>query len=645
MKCFRNGLTPQCRQVLKVAGIYALTSALWIIYSDRFVESLELDAATLTLFQTKKGLIFISLSSLLIGWLVYRALAVQDHLIERLEHSRDKLRQAATLYQSSGEAVLLLNARRELEAANPAAERIFGQSEASLLGHKPSMLVNATQTPAFYRDIWRQVLRQGRWQGRLTQVRKDGSFCHLWVTLNRLDEPRRYLFVMTDISQLEETESRLERLVYYDTLTDLPNRNLISMQLDNALIRARRWNRKVGVLLADLDGFKTLNDSLGHQVGDQLLMAAARRLNQAVGQECLLARLGGDEFLLVLEGMDSPEPLQALANQVLELMRQPFELADGQQVWLTASLGSSIWPDDAASVDELLRNSDAALYQAKDAGRNTLSSYTSDLTDRARRYLNMDVRLRQALEQDQLVVFYQPLLDLDTGRCSGVEALVRWQQADGSLVPPMDFIPHAEQSGLIHALGDWVLERAMQDFLRWRAAGVELDTLAVNLSPRQFMQPDLVSHIAAALERWRFPAACLELEITETALMGQGAHAEEALQELKALGLRLAIDDFGTGYSSLAYLKRFPLDKLKVDQSFVRDLPDDVAGSEIVAAVIAMGRGLGLQVLAEGIESRHQLSFLAERGCHAGQGYLFSRPVPESQLLPWLENNKAPVVQ
>lgn len=645
MKCFHRGLTPQCRQVLKVAGIYALVSALWIIYSDRFVESLDLDVTMLTLFQTKKGLIFISLSSVLIGWLVYRALAVQNHLIERLERSHNKLRQAATLYEVSSEAVLLLNARRELEAANPAAQKIFGQSEVALLGRRPVVLVNSNQSTGFYCDIWRQLLRHGRWQGRLTQVRKDGSFCHLWVTLNRLDQPRRFLFVMTDISQLEDTESRLERLVYYDTLTDLPNRNLISMQLDNALIRARRWNRKVGVLLADLDGFKTLNDSLGHQVGDQLLMAAARRLNQAVGQECLLARLGGDEFLLVLEAMDSAAPLQVLAEQVLKLMRQPFELTDGQQVWLTVSLGSSIWPDDAASVDELLRNSDAALYRAKDAGRNTLCSYTSDLTDRAFHYLNMDTRLRQALEQDELVVFYQPLLDLDSGRCSGVEALVRWQRSDGTLVPPMEFIPHAEQSGLIHALGDWVLERAMRDFLRWRVAGVKLETLAVNLSARQFMQPGLVSHIAAALERWHFPAACLELEITETALMGQGAHAEGALHELKSLGVRLAIDDFGTGYSSLAYLKRFPLDKLKVDQSFVQDLPDDVAGSEIVAAVIAMGRGLGLEVLAEGIESPQQLGFLSERGCHTGQGYLFSRPVPEQQLLTWLENNKAPVVQ
>ena len=252
----------------------------------------------------------------------------------------------------------------------------------------------------------------------------------------------------------------------------------------------------------------------------------------------------------------------------------------------------------------------------------------------------MDARLRLALADQHLVVYYQPLIQLKTGQCTGVEALVRWQMPDGKLVPPLDFIPHAEQSGLIHPLGEWVLQQAMQDFLQWRRSGLKLETLAVNLSPRQFMQPDLVQMIADQLQALNFPAASLELEITETALMGQGMHAEDTLDALKALGVRLAIDDFGTGYSSLAYLKRFPIDKLKVDQSFVRDLPLDVTGCEIVAAVIAMGKGLRLEVLAEGVETAEQQAFLKAQGCHTGQGYLFSRPLPADELVQWLSDKK-----
>lgn len=649
----KNQSWAKIRQVLKVAGIYALASSLWIVFSDRFIDSLGLEASTLTLLQTKKGLIFVSLSSVLIGWLVYQALGVQSRLIGHLERSRQKLQQAAVLFEASGEGVLLLNARREVELANPAVQQIFGLPEARMLGCKPPVLVNSLQTPRFYQDVWRQLLKKKRWQGRMTQIRQDGSFCHLWVTIHCLEGEEglqqkaaqpRFLLVLTDISQLEESQSRLERLVHYDSLTDLPNRNQITLQLENALIRARRWNSRVGVLLADLDGFKTLNDSLGHQAGDQLLIAAARRLNHALGDDCLLARLGGDEFLLVLEGIKSDEQLGKLAQQVLELMKEPFELENNQQIWLTVSLGASTYPDDASSVDELLRNVDAALYQAKDAGRNTCRSYTSDLTAKAQQYLSMDARLRLALSDQQLVVYYQPLINLKTGLCNGVEALVRWRTPDGKLVPPLDFIPHAEQSGLIHPLGEWVLQQAMQDFLQWGKAGLNLDTLAVNLSPRQFMQPDLVQMIADQLAALNFPAACLELEITESALMGQGMHAEDTLSALKGLGVRLAIDDFGTGYSSLAYLKRFPIDKLKVDQSFVRDLPADVTGCEIVAAVIAMGRGLRLEVLAEGVETPEQQAFLKAQGCHTGQGYLFSRPLPADELILWLERkNPLPV--
>lgn len=642
MKPLSRWWSPRSLQVLKVAGIYAVASALWIIFTDGFIDNLSLESATQTQLQTRKGLFFISMSSLLIAWLVYRALQAQEKLIKHLVQSQEELQQAGVFYQETNEGLLLLDARRQIQSANPAAERILGMTEAELKEQRPQLLVNLNQSSSFYRKIWRDIQKDKKWQGQLLEKRKDGSYCHLWVTVTKIEASgcNRYLAVMADVSQLEETHVRLQRLVHYDPLTNLANRSLISMQLDNAVIRARRWRSSIGVLLLDLDGFKTLNDSLGHQAGDELLIAASKRLQKTFADRCLLARLGGDEFLLALEGIHQADELYRLAAEVLEVIRAPFELKPGQQIWLTASIGTSLYPQDAASPEDLLRNADAALYQAKAEGRNTYASYTAELTQKAHEYLSMESRLRQALSNNELRIFYQPLIDLTTGRCKGVEALVRWQDPEQGLIPPMDFIPHAEQSGLINPLGEWVLQQAIIDFQGWLAQGVDLGILAVNLSPRQFAESGLVDRIAQTLEVTGFDSKRLELEITETALISRGDQAENDLTSLKTLGLALAIDDFGTGYSSLAYLKRLPIDKLKIDRSFVKDLPEDTTGGEIVAAVIAMGKAMHLEVLAEGIETAEQQAFLAREKCTTGQGFWFSRPLPAAELLEWYQARK-----
>ena len=314
---FSLWLSPRSLQVLKVAGVYAAVSALWIIFSDRFVDSLDLEPFMLTQWQTKKGLIFISLSSLLIAGLVYRALQVQDNLIENLMQNRQQLQQAGAFYQATNEGLLLLDARRRVQSVNPAAERILGMTEAELQHSRYPLLVNPTQSRRFYRQIWRQVQEHHTWQGQLLQQRQPGDYCHLWVTVTKITgrEGDRYLIVTADVSQLEETHVRLQKLIHYDPLTDLPNRSLVSMQLDSALIRAQRWQTGIGVLMLDLDGFKTLNESLGHQAGDELLIAVGKRLQTQCADRCLLARLGGDEFLLVLEGMQQPDELYRLAAE------------------------------------------------------------------------------------------------------------------------------------------------------------------------------------------------------------------------------------------------------------------------------------------------------------------------------------------
>lgn len=643
IKPISQWLSPRSLKVLEIAGIYAVVSALWIIFSDRFINALDLEPAIQTQLQTKKGLVFISLSSLLLVWLGYRALRVQDKLIEHLMQNRQQLQQADIFYQSTNEGLLLLDARRHVQSANPAAERILGMTENELKQYRYPLLVNSNQPRRFYRQIWRQIQQCNTWQGQLLAKRKNGGYCHLWVTVTKINKDSDsdcYLVVMADMSQLEETHVRLQRLLHYDPLTDLPNRSLVSMQLDSAVIRAQRWQSNIGVLMLDLDGFKTLNDSLGHQAGDELLIAAGKRLQTNFSDRCLLARLGGDEFLLVLEKIHQPDELYRIAAEVLDVIKAPFELSSGQQIWLTASIGTSIYPQDASSTESLLRNADAALYQAKDAGRNTYSSYTAALTEKAQQYLSMETRLRKALSNNELRVFYQPLIELSTGRCKGVEALVRWQDPQVGLVPPVKFIPHAEQSGLIKPLGEWVLQQAIADFQDWLAQGIDLGILAVNLSPRQFAEAGLVNKIAKTLELNHFDAQRLELEITETALISRGDQAESDLRSLKALGLALAIDDFGTGYSSLAYLKRLPIDKLKIDQSFIKDLPEDTTGSEIVSAVIAMGKAMHLEVLAEGIETAEQQSFLTREKCMTGQGYWFSQPLPANDLLKWYEARK-----
>lgn len=637
MKGFRFLGSTAFLEVIKVAGIYALVSALWIVFSDGFIDRLNLDPAMQTQLQTKKGLFFITLSSILIAVLVYRALRVQSQLISNLMHNRQALVQAGVFYQETNEGLLFLDSRRNILSANPSAERILGLTESELMQSRPQLFINEDQPPRFYRQIWQQVQRDQKWQGQLLQKRSDGSYCHLWVTVTAIKESglNRYLVVLADVSQLEETHVRLQRLVHYDPLTNLPNRSLILMQLDNAVIRARRWQASFGVLLLDLDGFKRLNDSLGHQAGDDLLIAVAKRLQKRFSERCLLARLGGDEFLLALEGIRHSKEVDQLAAEILDVIREPFALGKGQQIWMTASIGTSLYPEDAASSEDLLRNADAALYQAKSDGRNTYSSYTAELTRQAQDYLSMDSRLRQALDNNELRVFYQPLIDLASGECRGVEALVRWQDPQLGMIPPMDFIPHAELSGLINPLGDWVLRKAASDFKGWLAEGIDLGVLAVNLSPRQFSELGLVDRIAKVLDETGLEASRLELEITETALIGRGDRAEDDLHTLKALGLALAIDDFGTGYSSLAYLKRLPIDKLKIDRSFIQDLPEDTAASEVVAAIIAMGRAMGLEVLAEGIETQEQRDLLKDKQCITGQGYWFSRPLPAKELLAW----------
>ena len=553
------------------------------------------------------------------------------------------LRQAATVFESTQEGVVVVDAQRRILTSNPAFTSITGLSQQEVLGRRLPLLPGSDLDRTRYRTLWRKVQDSGHWQGELSSRRQDGSRFPFWLTVSRVrdcdPQQPQYVLTFTDLSQYRDSQERLAHLAHFDTLTDLPNRLYAMERLNHALEHAQRHNERVAVLYFDLDNFKTINESLGHRVGDELLVAVARRLQQRLRNEDTLARLSSDEFLVVLENLQRPEEAATIARTLIELLERPLPLGNGgREAYLSASIGISLYPDDGLSGDDLLRNADSALHQAKQEGRNTFRFYTQGLTHQAHTRLTLEGRLRQALKRNELLLHYQPLVDAESGRAIGVEALLRWHSSEG-MVSPAQFIPLAEETGLIVPIGTWVLREACRQMQFWRQQGVALQTLAVNLSPRQFRQADLLQQVREALHDSGLPPEYLELEITEGALIDNVEQAQASLAALKGLGLKLAIDDFGTGYSSLAYLQRFPLDKLKIDQSFMRGVPEDQANLEIVATIVGLARNLKLRVLAEGVETTEQLRALRQLGCEQCQGYLFSRPLSAVQLVHWLHSD------
>ena len=562
-----------------------------------------------------------------------------------------RLRQAATVFESTREGVIITDLDGCILDVNRAFTEISGYSESEVLGRNPNLLRSDRQDRAFYQALWQSLKTVGHWQGEIWNRRKSGELYPQILTINTVADsqgrPSHYVGVMTDISQLKQSEARLEHLVHYDPLTNLPNRRLVQSRLEHALDRADRQNGRVAVLFVDLDRFKTVNDSLGHPSGDALLELLARRLSERVREDDTLARLGGDEFLVLLENLQRPEDAAGVAESLLSLLQRPFHLPNGQELFVGASIGISLYPDDGRTVTDLIQHADVAMYQAKEEGRNTYRFYTPTLTQTARERLGLEARLHRALAGEEFVLHYQAQVDMRDGRLIGCEALVRWHSATEGLVAPDRFIPLAEETGLIVPLGEWVLRQACTDCQSWRTNGLADLTIAVNLSGRQLRSPDLVERVTRVLRETGLPAERLKLELTESMIMDQREQALERLHGLKALGVRLSIDDFGTGYSSLAYLKRLPIDELKIDRDFVRDIPDDSSDMEIAATIIAMARNLRLNVIAEGVETPEQCDFLIRQGCTAGQGYLFGRPLPTEAFAqtigtPWTPERGAP---
>jgi diguanylate cyclase (GGDEF)-like protein/PAS domain S-box-containing protein len=584
----------------------------------------------------RSGLGWAELRSAPINWRGQQAyvIGVRDVTERRLDE--DRLRQAAAVFESTREGVLMTDAGKRILRINRAFTDITSYTEADVIGQLPSMLSSGRHDAEFYADMWSCISTAGHWQGEIWNRRKNGEvypeLLSISAVANKSGEVTNYVGVFADISLLKATESRLDFLAHHDPLTRLPNRLLLFSRMEHAIEVALRDGKMLALLMIDLDRFKDVNDSFGHLAGDELLQQVAKQLNSRLRGVDTVCRLGGDEFTVLLEDIAQPEDAARVSNDIITTLGEPWLLSNGREVHIGASIGISLFPEHGATPVELLQQADTALYQAKAEGRGRFKYFSEDLTRSARARMDLEVRLRRAIDKGELRVFYQPQVNVDNGRIMGAEALVRWQDPDEGLIPPLRFISIAEETGLITAIGNWILRETCRQGKRWIEAGLPSLTLAVNVSPHQFLHSNIEEIVAETLAETGFPAHRLELELTESALMQREDEAIQVLNRLHALGVRLAIDDFGTGYSSLAYLKLFPLDVLKIDKSFIDDIPHHRDDMEIAAAIVAMAHTLRLKVLAEGVETQAQLAFLQAQGCDLYQGYLTSPAVPADEF-------------
>ncbi|WUR14989.1 EAL domain-containing protein [[Empedobacter] haloabium] len=555
----------------------------------------------------------------------------------------ERLRLAAQVFDSTQESITMTDAQASIIAVNRAFEQNTGYTEREVLGQNPRLLQSGRHDTAFYRAIWHSLETTGQWRGEIWNRRKNGQVYPERISINVVKDQREqvcaYVSVSSDISALKEAHTQLDFLSNHDPLTLLPNRNLLTDRLQLAIEAAEHGGGQLALLLFDIDRLQRINDALGHEVGDALLQEMARRVTAIVTPGDTLAHLGADEFALLLTKAPDVDDVIVTARKLMDQVAQPVQLA-GQDLYVTASVGISMYPRDGTTASALLIGADVALSHVKDSGRNSFHFYTGEMNAHALRWMSLEIHLRHAIERKELRLFYQPQVSLADGRVSGMEALLRWHSGQLGMVPPGDFIPLAEDSGLILPIGNWVIEEACRQNKAWQQAGLAPLTVAVNVSARQFAAGTVPAVVRAALHATGLAPRYLEVELTESIMMHDAEHVQAQLNELSAMGVSISLDDFGTGYSSLGYLSRFRLDKLKIDQTFVRNITSDPRSAAIAQATAALAHGLELVVVAEGVETEGQLAYLHAMGCDKIQGYLFSRPLPADELAALLREQR-----
>ena len=562
--------------------------------------------------------------------------------ITERKRADNELQIAASVHQAVGEAITITDADNRIIAINPAFTKLTGYTAGDVLGMNPRLLKSGRHDISFYQTMWRSILTTGRWQGEIWNRRKNGEEYPEWLSINTLYDASgkvlRRIALFTDITEQKRAEETIWRQANYCPLTDLPNRRLFQDRLKQEIMKAQRAGLYLAVLFVDLDRFKEVNDTLGHQAGDLMLIDAARRIGECVRSTDTVARLGGDEFTIIMSELADTDRVGEVAHEMLAALARPFDL-NGEIAYVSASIGITIYPSDATDMDSLLKHADQAMYAAKEQGRNRFSYFTGSMQATAQRRLQLSNDLHGALAAKQLEVHFQPIVDLLSGDIVKAEALMRWNHPLFGAISPTQFISLAEDTGLIGELGDWVFRQAAQMVKRWHVASGShysakgLVQVSVNKSPRQFFSGNTQVTWIDYLKELDLPAGCINIEITEGLLLDDRPEVASKLVLFREAGMPLSLDDFGTGYSAMSYLKKFQIDYLKIDQSFVRDLATDPGDKAIAEAIIVMAHKLGIKVIAEGVETEEQRQLLIAAGCDYGQGYLFSRPCPVDEFV------------
>ncbi|CAM2147221.1 diguanylate cyclase [Pararobbsia alpina] len=561
--------------------------------------------------------------------------------ISHLKLLEQRLELWARVFESSSEAILIVDSDHRVLTVNPAFFRSTGYDAADVIGTHPHFLVADETGSDTFASLAASAARRGAWQGETRIRKRSGDEYPAWLMISVVREKQGdvsyYICTSIDISDRKKSEARIEFLAHHDVLTELPNRALCTERLGVAIGRAQRSGQRVAVLFIDLDRFKNINDSLGHHVGDALLRSVASRLTRSVRAHDTVSRLGGDEFIVILDGVEHREEVSSMVDQrLIPWIREPHDV-NGSAIHVSCSVGIAMYPDDGRDMDDLLQHADVAMYVAKESGGNVSQFFAADMTERVRNRMTLEAHLREALDRDLLTLVYQPYVDARTGQLVGVEGLLRWHSPELGDVPPSQFIPIAEETRLIIPIGAWVIDRACRQMAEWRAEGLGEVQVSINLSAIQLRDDGLVGALRLAIETHQIAPGMLELEITESTLMHSVESYLPKLVAIRALGVKLSIDDFGTGYSSLNYLNRFPLDRLKIDRSFVHDMLDDPTDLAITRAIIGLGHTLGLRVVAEGVETQQEVDILRSAGCDELQGYFFAKPLAAAQLSAWVD--------
>ncbi|MCX7725522.1 MAG: EAL domain-containing protein [Chitinispirillaceae bacterium] len=545
------------------------------------------------------------------------------------------------LFFNSSEGIIITNKNREIVKVNPTFTRITGYEEKEVIGKTPSFLKSHRHDKKFFEKLEEALIHEEKWQGEIWNRLKDGEIHRQLLTIIPIKvkgEIDHYIGIFNDITDILTTNKDLRYVAYYDSLTGLPNRMLLYDRLSFMINLAKRKRALLAVLLLDLNRFKLINDTLGYSYGDQLLQSVAIRLKSCTREVDSVFRLGDDEFAVLLEDISQPQDAARVAKRILSTCSQPYFVGD-RELFLTISIGVSIYPADGEQFETLLRNAETAMVRAKELGINNYQHYEPSMNTQSFEQLTIEYNLQKALKNNQFQVFYQPIINIATKQITGAEALIRWNHPELGMIPPIKFIPLAEDTGLIIPIGEWVLETACRDMYKWQKQFDYPYIVSVNLSARQFQQRNLVTIVEKTLLESGLKNSSLKLEITESIGMKNPEETIKILTEFKARGILIAIDDFGTGYSSLNYLKRFPIDTIKIDRSFLLGMCNNTQDAALIDAIIAMAHTLGLNVVAEGVETPDQLNYLAEKGCEEAQGFYFSKPVNGEEFEKLLKNN------